>query len=130
MLYVYGVFDLSVFKVFWGHWCTCPKMTCNSKMAGRRVKQNGIWDSRSCAMFMGYLWPFSVQGGFEVIRCTCLKIPCNLKMAGYRVNGLKFGTQVDLVSIWGTFDLLVFKVILGHSVHFISKWTVTENGWL
>ncbi len=27
----------------------------------------------------------------------------------------------------GTFDLVVFKVILGHLVHFVSKWPATPN---
>ncbi len=37
-------------------------------------------------IYMGYLWPFSVEGHLGVIRCTCLKVACNSKMAGHRAK--------------------------------------------
>ncbi len=33
----------------------------------------------NCNMYMGYLWPFGVQGHFGVIQCTCVKMACSSK---------------------------------------------------
>ncbi len=57
---------------------------------------------------MEYIWPFTVQPHLGVIRWTCLK------MAGDRVKRSEiFDVGVLVTYIWGTFDLLVFRVILG-----------------
>ncbi len=43
-----------------------------NERSDRRAKQSEIWDSWVIRfLYMGYLWPFSMQGHFEVIRCTC-----------------------------------------------------------
>ncbi len=93
---------------------------------------------------MGYLWPFGVQGHLGLIRRTCLKMACNSKTAGrkskwlvtqkrlaVKQNGVKFVTQggVFFICIWGTFELLVFKVIWDHSVHFCQNGFQLENVW-
>ncbi len=55
---------------------------------------------------------------------------CISEMANRRAKcGVNFGTQVLVVTcIWGTFDLLAFKVILGSFSEFLSKWPVTRKG--
>ncbi len=76
----------------------------------------------------GYIRPCRVQCHFGLIRCTCLKMVCISKTAGRRAkqNGI-WDAWLLVTHIWGTFDLLVFKVISGHSAHFFSKWPVTPK---
>ncbi len=51
---------------------------------------------------------------FGVIWCTHLKKTCNSKRASRRVKQCEtWDLEVVVVCIWGTFDLLVFKVIWG-----------------
>ena len=59
---IWGTFDLLAFKVIWGViQCTCPKIACNLKMAGRRAKWSNIWESWVIVIcIQRYLWPFSV----------------------------------------------------------------------
>ena len=45
----------------------------------------------------------------------------NLKTPDCRASGMKFGTMVVVMSIWGTFGLLVFKVILRSFGVFVSE---------
>ncbi len=43
-------------------------------------------------------------------------------------KGVKFGTRGVIVTcMCGTFDLLVFNVILASSGALVSKWPVTQN---
>ena len=53
---------------------------------------------------------------------------CNSKMAGRRANKSEIG-DVGVVDacIWGTFDLLVFRVILGSFGAIVSKWHVPQK---
>ena len=70
--------------------CTILKMSCISKMAGRRAERTEIWDSGTLIASMTYmvylLLPCGVQGHVGVIRCTCLKMACNSKTAVRRVK--------------------------------------------
>ncbi len=53
---------------------------------------------------------------------------CNSKMAGRRaIRSEIWESGVIVTRIWGTFDLLVFKVILGSFGAFVSKWPVTQK---
>ncbi len=55
---------------------------------------------------------------------------CNVKTAGHRATRSEiWDLGVIVTCIWSTFDLLVFKVILGSFGPPISKWCVTEK-WL
>ncbi len=68
--------------------------------------------------YMGYVSPCSVQGHFRIIWCTCVKMICNSKTIGRNENW-DSGTIVRYV--WGTFDSVVFKVILGSLGALVSK---------
>ncbi len=82
----------------------------------------------SCHMYMGHLWPFSVLGHLGFIQCSCLKMACNSKIAGCRMKRSEiWESWVVVVCIWGTFDLLVLKVILGSFGALVSKWPVTRK---
>ncbi len=81
------------------------------EMANRRVKRSENWDSSTITPCMGYLWAFSVKRYFGVIRCTCLQMAGKSKTAGHRVKCSDiWSSDVIVVCIWGTFDLLVFSV--------------------
>ena len=63
---------------------------------------------------MGDLCSRSIQCHLEGIRCTCLKMACNSTMTHCRVNRIELRDFRVLVEhILGTFDLLMFKIILG-----------------
>ncbi len=63
---------------------------------------------------MGYFWPCSAQSHFGVTLCACLKIVCISKMADHRARQTKiWDSRILLTHIWGTYDLLVCKGILG-----------------
>ncbi len=48
--------------------------------------------------------------------------------AGCRVKRSEiWESGVVVICIWGTFDLLVFKVILGSLIALVSKWPVTQK---
>ena len=86
-----------------------------SEMANRRANEVKSQEYR-------YLWPFNVQGHFGVIRCSCLKVPCNSKTAGLRTKQWNWDSGILIHQhIWGTFDLLVFKVIFGSFSALVSK---------
>ncbi len=73
----------------------------------------------------GYLWAFSVQSHSWVILCTYryLKMACIWKTAGRRVKQTESGSVETYICC--TFDLLVFKFILGPFGALVSKWPVT-----
>ena len=99
---------------------TCPKMAYNSKrltLEWNRFKF-GLelgGGGGSCHMYMGYLWPFSVQGHFDVIRCTCLKIACNSKMAVRSdindISDINWDSLKGVTCIWGTVDLFSYACV-------------------
>ncbi len=65
------------------------------------------------------------QCHFGVIRRTCLKMACISKRAGSRVNWSEIWDSWTLVThLWGTFDLVGFKVNLGSFGGPVSKWPV------
>ena len=58
-----------------------------------------------------------------MIQCNCPKMVCNSKMADRRAKGSEiWDTGVVVGCIWGTFDLVLFKVILGS---FLSLYICT-----
>ena len=59
-----------------------------------------------------------------IIECTCLKVASNSKTAGHRGKWSEI-SGVVVVCIWGTFDLLVFKVILWSFHALVSRYPVT-----
>ena len=64
----------------------------------------------SCKIYMGYFWPFSVQGHFWGHSVHLSQMACNSKMAGHRLKRSEIrDLEVILASICGTFDLSVFK---------------------
>ena len=53
---------------------------------------------------------------------------CNSKTVVVEQTGVKFGDSVTLVTrIWGTFDLVGFKVIVGSFSTLFSKCLVTQK---
>ncbi len=65
---------------------------------------------------------------FGVIQCTCLKMAYNLTTAGFRAKQSEIWDLGALVAhIWGTFDLVRFKVIFGSFSALVSKWLVTRK---
>ena len=70
----------------------------------------------------------SVQGHFEVIRYICVKMACKSKAAGHRTKRAYILKSRRLVKhMWGIFDLVVFKVILGSFGVLASKWPVLKK---
>ncbi len=83
----------------------------------------------TCYSYMGYFCPGRVQGHFGVIQHTCLEIPCISKTAGQRAKLTEIW-ELDITSyayIWGTFDLVWFKVLLGSFGALASKWPVSQK---
>ncbi len=65
--HVWGIFDLLVSKVIWGHPVHLSQNCLYIEMAGRRVSGIRIWDLRgTCATFMGSLRLCSIQCDFWV----------------------------------------------------------------
>ena len=91
-------------------------MAFNSKTTGRRAKRSEIEIQGQLFYIYRVIWPYTVQVQFEVIRCTCLRMACIVER-----NGVKFGTRTLLTYMWGTYDLVVFKVILGSFGALVSK---------
>ncbi len=55
---------------------------------------------------------------------------CNSKTAGYRDKRTEiWDSGIVVPCIWSTFDILVFRVILGLCGATVSKWPVTRK-WL
>ncbi len=83
------------------------------EMDDRRAKLCEIWDSGgSCGMYIGYSWPFIIQGYFGVIWCTCLKMVCNSKTASHRAKWSEiWESWVVVTCIWGSFNLLAFNLV-------------------
>ncbi len=111
-----------MFKVILGSFnafvsiCAFVYKACNSKTAGRRVKRTEIMKLEDTSdtygkhltlygsvSFWGHLVHISQNGPY-------------LKMAGRRAK------RTVVTHIWGTFDLVAFKVILESSVH------LSQNG--
>ncbi len=92
-------------------------------MADRIAKRSEIWDSR---VLVDHKWDtfdffnfvsvfvsfFLILGLFSTLVSNTCKI---------RATGLRFGTLWLVEYIWYTFDLIVLKVIWGHSVHVFQK---------
>ncbi len=69
-----------------------------------------------------------VQAVIGVIQCTCPKMASISKMAGRRAKTTEIWESGILVThIWGTFDLVGFKVILGSIGALMSKWPVSQK---
>ena len=57
------------------------------------------------------------------------KWPVSRKVLVIERNGVKFGDPWTIViNIWGTFELVGFKVILGSFGALVSKWPVSRKG--
>ncbi len=55
---------------------------------------------------------------------------CNSSTAGRGAKLIEiWDSEKVVLCIWDTFDLLVFKVILGHSVHMSQNCLQLKNGW-
>ncbi len=58
--------------------------------------------------------------GFKVIWCTCLKMACRSKTVGCGAKWSEiWQSRTPLTFIWGTYDLVVLKVILGSFSAFV-----------
>ncbi len=69
-----------------------------------------LWGSYN--MYMRYIWPFSVDGHFQITQCTCLRMVRKSKIAGKRAKTSEiWDSMLIVICIWGTFDLLVFKLL-------------------
>ncbi len=80
---------------------SCLKIACNLKLAGHRAKQSEIWDA------------------------------CNSKVAVCRGKRIEiWNSAVVIISIWDTFDLLVFNATWDPSVHFLKIATNTKTASL
>lgn len=87
-------------------------------------------------MYMGYLQVFKVISGSFAVVSKWLVPRVTFKMAGLRVQQIAIWDSRVLVGcIWGTVDLVVFKVILGIilcnclKMTFISKKTGFREKW-
>ncbi len=72
---IFGTFNLLVFSVILGSFrALVSKWHVTRKWLA--VEPNGVkFGRQGCVcMYMGYLWPVSVQCHFGAIRCTCLKV--------------------------------------------------------
>ena len=104
-------------------------MACKSKKVGRRGKQTEMWES-GCGSQL-YEIPFNLlvcKVNLVIIQGTFLKLACDSKMAANRAKWSEICDSGDVtISIWGTFDLLVFKVIWGSFGVIVSKWPGTRK---
>ncbi len=140
-------FDLVVFKVILRSFgALVSKWPVSRK--GLVVERNGpkFGNHEHWLYIYKVIWPCRVQGHFRVIQCTCLKISCISKRAGRRAKWTEIYESRTLVIhiqgnltlwgsrsiwityIWGTYDLVVFKVILGSFSALVSKWAVSRKG--
>ena len=128
--YIWGTYDLVVFKVIWGSF--------SALVSKWPVSQKGLVVERNGVKFMNHahylyiyrvIWPCGVQGQFGVIQCTCLKMACISKRAGHRAKRSEiWDSWTIVINIWGTFELVGFKVILGSFGALVSKWPVSRKG--
>ncbi len=97
-------------------------------MTNLRAKRSGhLGLGGSCNIYMG-TFDLTVLKVIGIIRCTCLKRACNSKTAGRRAKRSEiWDLAIVVVCIWDIFCLLVFKVMLGSSSEFVSKWPLTRK---
>ncbi len=104
------------------------KNTNISEMASH--KQSEIWDSGGGGVVIICIYGASLV--FKAIFFIhSVYVPQNgryLKTAGHGVKGNEiWDSGIVVVCIWGTFDILVFKVALGSLCVLVSKWTLTRK---
>ncbi len=115
---------------FWGHlvhfWLSTT-LYLESGWSYRKMGWHLVFRDTSNT-HMRYLRPCRVQGHFVVIRYTCLKIARISKTAGYRAKQSKIWEAWILVAhVCVTFELVGFKVILGHWVHFFKMTCISKT---
>ncbi len=95
-------------EVIWCH--SDNRQFCISKTA---VEENGVKFRNITNTYIGYIWPYSVQGHFGVIRWTCLKIACISKTDGRRATRTEiWDSWILLTYIWDAYNPVGSKVIL------------------
>ncbi len=102
---------------------------CVSKMTACRSKRKPLGlRERSDTQHLVYLWQYSVQDHFEVIRCISNFWPCtNVSRQLLAVEHIRqiFGLQWKCLIYTCYFNSEVFKVMLRSYVTFPMEW----NGW-
>ncbi len=128
--YTWGTYDLVVFNVILGSFGARSKTACIRP--GRRAKQLNLGITNTSYTYPVYkvIWPCRGQGKFGVIQCTCLKMTYISKRTGLRAKQSEIWDSWTLVAhMWGTFDLVGFKVIWGHMVHLSQNGLYVEKWW-
>ena len=91
-------------------------MAFDSKMAGRRATRSERWVMDNSNTNKGTL----DLGSFGALVSKWLVT---------EQNGVKFEIRGEVIHIWGTFDLVVFKAIWGPFGALVSRWPVSQK-WL
>ncbi len=111
-----GRFDLLVFNVILRLFSA---LVSNWYVIRKRLalEQNGVkFGSRvTCNLYVGYIWPFKVMWGSFGALVSKWHVTRKQLAAEHRCEIWELVAVV--ICIWSTLDLLVFKVISGHSVH-------------
>ncbi len=121
--YMWCTFDLVVFKVIL---VSVGELVSKWPVTRKRlvIERNRVkFETRGQLLYIcRVIWPCRVQGQFKVIRCTCLQMAYILKMARRRAKWSNIWDSWILVTyMWDTYDLLMFKAILGLFGVLVSK---------
>ncbi len=112
------------------------KITCNSKHGDHRMKRIEIWDSGVLVSHV-CISSFWVHSGHLFLRLgpnvvgNGEKMKKNSNILNISPRRAKLSENLDLgvsvEQIWGTFDLVVFKIILGSFCAVASIWHATRK---